>query len=86
MPEIDFPPPRRFRVSFCQLDVLSAGPLPQWFRIAALANPITWEVDLFRYSTIGLGAPKRLMLESIAFALFALASFVCAVRSLRGQG
>ncbi|MGH9481256.1 MAG: ABC transporter permease [Terriglobales bacterium] len=62
------------------------GPLPRWFRLAAYANPITWEVDLLRYSSIGLGAPRQLALEGAAFALFAVASFVYAVRSLRNQG
>jgi len=61
-------------------------PLPKWFRTAALANPITWEVDLFRYSSIGLGAPRTLAIEGAAFVLFALASFAWAVRSLREQG
>ncbi len=62
------------------------GPLPQWFRVTALANPITWEVDLFRYSSIGLGVPKQLVWEAIGFVIFALASFAYAVRSLREQG
>ena len=62
------------------------GPLPRWFRITALANPITWEVDLFRYASIGIGASKQLTLESIGFGLFVLASFAYAVRSLREQG
>ena len=61
-------------------------PLPKWFRVTALANPVTWEVDLFRYSSIGLGVPKQLVFEAIGFALFALASFAYAVRSLRDQG
>lgn len=61
-------------------------PLPKWFRVTALANPITWEVDLFRYSSIGLGVPKQLVFEAIGFAIFALASFAYAVRSLRDQG
>lgn len=62
------------------------GPLPHWFRASALANPITWEVDLFRYSSIGLGVPKQLVWEAMGFAIFALASFAYAVRSLREQG
>jgi ABC-2 type transport system permease protein len=61
-------------------------PLPRWFRVTALANPITWEVDLFRYTSIGLGVPKQLAWESIGFVLFALASFAYAVRCLREQG
>jgi ABC-type polysaccharide/polyol phosphate export permease len=29
-------------------------PLPKWFRGAALANPITWQIDCLRWGTIGL--------------------------------
>ena len=61
-------------------------PLPKWFRVTALANPVTWEVDLFRYGSIGLGAPRQLAWEAVAFALFVVASFGFAVRSLREQG
>lgn len=61
-------------------------PLPRWFRITALANPITWQVDLLRYGSIGLGAPRQILIEAIGFTIFALASFAYAVRSLRDQG
>jgi ABC-2 type transport system permease protein len=60
-------------------------PLPAWFRAAALANPITWQIDLLRYSTIGLGSPRLIALESVAFVLFSLVCFVLAVRSLQQQ-
>jgi ABC-2 type transport system permease protein len=60
-------------------------PLPAWFRSAALANPITWQVDLLRYATIGLGSPSRVAGEAAAFAVFALASFFWAVRCLERQ-
>ena len=33
-------------------------PLPAAFRVAALANPITWHVDVMRFATIGLGDPR----------------------------
>ena len=62
------------------------APLPKWFRVTALVNPITWEVDVFRYSSIGLGVPKQVIWEAIGFVTFALASFAYAVRSLREQG
>ncbi|MHB8639720.1 MAG: ABC transporter permease [Candidatus Acidiferrales bacterium] len=62
------------------------APLPRWFRITALANPITWQVDLLRYASIGLGAPRQILIKAIGFAIFALASFAYAVRSLREQG
>ena len=32
-------------------------PLPRVFRIAALANPITWHVDVMRFATIGARRP-----------------------------
>ena len=32
-------------------------PLPAAFRAAASVNPITWQVDVLRYATIGLGSP-----------------------------
>jgi len=62
------------------------GPLPKWFRTAAVVNPITWQVDVLRYGSIGLGAPRTMAIEGAAFALFALGSFAWAVRSLREQG
>ena len=60
-------------------------PLPAWFRWAGLANPITWQVDLLRFSSIGLGDPARILAETAAFALFSLASFAYAVRCLQRQ-
>jgi ABC-2 type transport system permease protein len=60
-------------------------PLPLWFRAAALANPITWQVDLLRYATIGAGQPRALLLESAAFGVFAIAMFFVAARFLREQ-
>lgn len=58
-------------------------PLPLWFRRIALLNPVTWHVDVLRFSTIGLGNPSRIMVEAAAFVLFAIASFALAVRSLQ---
>jgi ABC-2 type transport system permease protein len=60
-------------------------PLPRWFRAIALANPITWQVDLLRYGSIGLGEPRRLTVEAAAFALFVVACFGYAVRSLHQE-
>lgn len=33
------------------------APLPKLFRVAAWANPITWQVDILRYATINVGVP-----------------------------
>lgn len=60
-------------------------PLPRWFRTAAMANPITWQVDLLRYGSIGLGDPRRLVVEGMAFTVFVVACFAYAVRSLHQE-
>ncbi len=60
-------------------------PLPKWFRAVALANPITWQVDLLRFSSIGTGEPRRIAVEAAAFVLFSIASFAYAVRCLQRQ-
>jgi ABC-2 type transport system permease protein len=57
-------------------------PLPRWFRVIGLSNPITWQVDLLRHASIGLGAPHQLGMEAVAFGIFVLACFGYAVRSL----
>ena len=61
-------------------------PLPRVFRIAALANPITWHVDVMRFATIGAGDPRQIALEAAGFVLFTLASFAGALVVLRRQG
>jgi len=60
-------------------------PLPAWFRGAALVNPVTWQVDLMRYLSIGYGDPRTIALETAAFTVFCVASFVIAVRFLQEQ-
>lgn len=59
--------------------------LPAWFRFSAYVNPITWQVDVMRYATIGVGEPRILLLESAAFAAFTIASFWFCLRALRHQ-
>ncbi|HYG98747.1 MAG TPA: ABC transporter permease [Terriglobales bacterium] len=60
-------------------------PLPKWFQTAALVNPITWQIDLMRYATIGIGSARTVVIESIAFLVFGLASFIYAARCLQKQ-
>jgi ABC-2 type transport system permease protein len=60
-------------------------PLPQTFRAAAYANPITWQVDVIRYATIGVGDGRQIALEAGAFLLFTAASFLVAIAALRNQ-
>src|SRR6266576_2339151 len=61
-------------------------PLPVAFRAVALANPITWHIDVLRFATIGLGDPRSIALEAIAFIAFTIVSFACALVVLGRQG
>jgi ABC-2 type transport system permease protein len=58
-------------------------PLPRAFRIAALANPITWQIDVLRYATIGLGSGRAVAVESAAFLAFSVLAFAAAIWALR---
>jgi ABC-type multidrug transport system permease subunit len=60
-------------------------PLPRALRIAAYANPITWQVDVLRYGTIGYGDASALPLEAAAFVVFTAASFVAALMVLKRE-
>ena len=59
--------------------------LPAWFRVAGLMNPITWQVDVMRYATIGVGDPRMLVWEAVAFVVFTVGSFWWCLRALRHQ-
>ena len=61
-------------------------PLPEAFRAVAMANPITWHVDVMRFATIGQGDPRRIALEAIGFIAFTMVSFAGALVVLRRQG
>jgi ABC-type multidrug transport system permease subunit len=60
-------------------------PLPAVFRGVALANPITWHVDVMRFATIGTGDPGLIALEAAGFVVFTVVSFVCALVVLRRE-
>ncbi len=57
-------------------------PLPEAFRLVALANPITWQVDVVRYATVGIGAASQIAIEAGAFVVFTVAAFACALWAL----
>ncbi len=57
-------------------------PLPDAFRIAAIANPITWQVDVMRFATIGYGDAGTIAIEAILFLVFSAVSFRFAHRML----
>jgi ABC-2 type transport system permease protein len=56
--------------------------LPVWFRIPAYVNPMTWQVDLLRFSLLGVGSATPLLLEGAATLIFALVCLSLAVRAL----
>ncbi|MBM3772235.1 MAG: hypothetical protein FJW27_13335 [Acidimicrobiia bacterium] len=58
-------------------------PLPAAFRIAARANPITWQVDVLRYATVGLGDPALVPLQVVGFGVFTAAAFAGALAALK---
>ena len=60
-------------------------PLPRSFQVIALANPITWHVDVLRYATIGVGDGSMIALEAVGFVVFTLAAFALAVRTLERE-
>jgi ABC-2 type transport system permease protein len=60
-------------------------PLPKWLRSVAMANPITWQIDWLRFTSIGLGSAHQVMWEGAAFVLFSTAAFAYAVKLLQEQ-
>jgi ABC-2 type transport system permease protein len=60
-------------------------PLPAVFRQIAVANPITWQVDVMRYATIGVGQPARVGVQAAAFLAFTVLAFAGALWALRRE-
>src|SRR5262247_298740 len=56
--------------------------LPGWFQTVARVNPMTWQVDMLRFSLLGTGAPTVMLLEGAAFVAFSLVGLAFAVRAL----
>jgi ABC-2 type transport system permease protein len=59
--------------------------LPAWFRGAALLNPMTWQVDVLRYTTLGVDS-GWVLFEAAAFVVFALACLLFASRTISRAG
>jgi ABC-2 type transport system permease protein len=60
--------------------------LPTWFRTIAWLNPMTWQVDVLRYSLLGIGSTTVVLVE---FACFMAFTFIClslAVRTIDRVG
>lgn len=56
--------------------------LPRWFRWTAYANPMTWQVDLLRFSLLDIGSLNAVLLEGSLFTLFTIVGLTLAVRAL----
>jgi ABC-2 type transport system permease protein len=56
--------------------------MPQWFRFIARLNPMTWQVDLLRFSVLGSGSAGMIAVESVAFIVFALVCLKFATRAI----
>jgi ABC-type multidrug transport system permease subunit len=62
-----------------------ASRLPVAFRAVARLNPITWQVDVLRFATIGLGGAEAIAAEAAAFVVFAAVCFWLAVKTLQRE-
>ncbi len=60
-------------------------PLPRRIPVFGYANPITWQVDMLRYATIGMGDLRTIMFEALAFVIFSAICFGVAMRALQNQ-
>jgi ABC-2 type transport system permease protein len=60
------------------------APLPSWLQAAAWANPITWQVDILRYSTVDI-AEGDIWVQALLYVAFTVVSFAGAVHVLRHQ-
>jgi ABC-2 type transport system permease protein len=56
--------------------------LPRWFQWIARLNPMTWQVDILRFSVLGSGDWHLVFLEALAFSAFAVLCLTFAVRAL----
>lgn len=57
--------------------------VPGWLRSLSLLNPLTWQTDILRFQTVGIGSLSVVMLEAGAFVVFSILSFWLAVRKLQ---
>jgi ABC-2 type transport system permease protein len=60
--------------------------LPAWFRTLAWLNPMTWQVDVLRFTLIGLGSFGAALLEFAGFMGFTLFCLSLSVRTINRAG
>lgn len=60
--------------------------LPVWFRSLAWLNPMTWQVDVIRFSLLGIGSGAVALLEFAGFMAFTVICLSLAVRTIDRAG
>lgn len=60
--------------------------LPLWFRAVAWMNPMTWQVDVLRFTLLGVGSATTALLEFGAFLAFIFLCLSLAVRTIERAG
>jgi ABC-2 type transport system permease protein len=60
--------------------------LPAWFRALARLNPMTWQVDVLRFSLLGVGSMTTALVELACFMAFTLICLSLAVRAIDRAG
>ncbi|MCC2642252.1 MAG: daunorubicin resistance transporter, inner rane subunit [Nitrospira sp.] len=60
--------------------------LPAWFRVLAWMNPMTWQVDVLRFTLLGVGSVGTILLECVGFTSFTLICLWRAVRAIDRAG
>jgi ABC-2 type transport system permease protein len=60
--------------------------LPGWFRAIAWVNPMTWQVDVLRYSLLGIGSAAEALIEFATFMVFTVVCLSFAVRVVDRAG
>jgi ABC-type multidrug transport system permease subunit len=61
------------------------GPLPAWLRYLVWISPVTWHVDVLRFTSIGLGRGTVVAAEAAGFTVLSLACLAYAVKCLQSQ-
>jgi ABC-2 type transport system permease protein len=56
--------------------------MPAWFRVIAWLNPMTWQVDILRYSLLGAGSLTTILMEAVGFIVFMFLCLNFAVRAI----
>jgi ABC-2 type transport system permease protein len=57
--------------------------LPDWLRVPAMANPLTWHANIMRYLTIGSGDERTVLIQTFLYSCFVVISFILAKRMLQ---